>query len=377
MDYAPLSLDNFPAQLRRNVDPSSPPPMRMMAARGLVPAAPGELAMVLYQLSLDSDAQVADAARKTMAGAPDNVVTAAAASPLDGQVLDFIAALHKRATKTLEAVLLNRAALDATFVWVAELANESLTELIASNDVRLLRTPAIIESLYMNPKARMSTLDRVVDLAKRNGVKFEGLAALQQLVDDPRFDTAAAAKDSAEREAQGKDFREVLEESLKNDHRDSDEIRKELKEDEKEDKKSTKSLQTKLLEMSISEKVRMAMLGSAQEREFLVKDNNKLVHMAAVTSPKLSVKDIVSWSGNRLVPDTVLAYIANHRRYRRMYNVVVNLANNPKTPVKTSYRLVPQLVDRDLKAILRNRNVPAPTRRQAKEILGQRSKRKK
>lgn len=376
MDYAPLSIDSFPAQLQRNVDPDSPPPMRLMAARGLVPAAPGELAMVLYQLALDRDAMVADSARKTLAGAPDDVVVAAASAPIDGQVLDFIASLHQRASKTVEAVLLNQRALDATFVWVAETANESLTELIATNEVRLLRTPAIIESLYMNPKARMSTLDRIIDLAKRNGVEFEGLPALQQIVDDPRFDTAAAAEESARREAEGKDFRAILEEALENEGKDPDQIRKELEEDEKSGKKKTKSLQTALLAMSISEKVRMAMLGSAQEREFLVKDNNKLVHMAAVTSPKIAVKDIVSWSGNRLIPDTVLAFIANHRRYRRMYNVVVNLANNPKTPVKTSYRLVPQLVDRDLKALQRNRNVPAPTRRQAKSVMDARAKKK-
>lgn len=376
MDYAPLSIDSFPAQLQRNVDPDSPPPMRLMAARGLVPAAPGELAMVLYQLALDKDAMVADSARKTLAGAPDDVVVAAASAPIDGQVLDFIASLHQRASKTVEAVLLNQRALDATFVWVAETANESLTELIATNEVRLLRTPAIIESLYMNPKARMSTLDRIIDLAKRNGVEFEGLPALQQIVDDARFDTAAAAEESARREAEGKDFRAILEEALENEGKDPDQIRKELEEDEKSGKKKTKSLQTALLAMSISEKVRMAMLGSAQEREFLVKDNNKLVHMAAVTSPKIAVKDIVSWSGNRLIPDTVLAFIANHRRYRRMYNVVVNLANNPKTPVKTSYRLVPQLVDRDLKALQRNRNVPAPTRRQAKSVMDARAKKK-
>ena len=52
----PLPLEEFPEQLRRNVDPSSPPSMRLMAARGLVPAAPREMAMLLFQLSLDADA---------------------------------------------------------------------------------------------------------------------------------------------------------------------------------------------------------------------------------------------------------------------------------------------------------------------------------
>ena len=269
-------------------------------------------------------------------------------------------------------MLLNRDALDATFVWVAELANESARH----REQRRPPAPhagdhrvALHEPEGADVDARRPC--RRPREAERREVRG-GLAALLALVDDPRFDTAAAAAASAEREAQGKDFREVLEESLKNDR-----LRRDPQASEggrQARALTTKSLQTKLLEMSISEKVRMAMLGSAQEREFLVKDNNKLVHMAAVTSPKLSVKDIVSWSGSELVPDTVLAYIANHRR--GMYSVA-QPREQPKTPVKTSYRLVPQLVDRDLKAILRNRNVPAPTRRRAKEILTQRSKRKK
>lgn len=378
MDYQPLPLDAIPAALRRNVDPASPPPMRLMAARGLVPASPGDLATLLYQLSLDKEAPVANSAKKTMADAPDEVILGAAQAPLDAQVLDFIARSHERAAKSVEAVLLNRNASDETFIYFAERCSESLSELIASNEVRLLRTPAIIEALYMNPRARMSTLDRILDLARRNGVTFEGLPMLQELINDERYDTKKAAEEAAAREAAGADaqFKEMLEEALENDDRDPDEVRKELEEDEKEGGEKNKSLQTRMLTMTISERVRMAMLGSAQEREFLIKDNNRLVHMAAVTSPKVQPKDVVSWSANRLVPDGVLAFIANHRRYRRMYPICVNLVNNPRTPIKNSTRILPTLVERDLKALQRNRNIPGALKRQVKQLVDQRAKKR-
>ncbi len=380
MEYHPLPQDAIPASLRRNVDPASPPPMRLMAARGLVPAAPADLATVLYQLSLDSEAPVANAAKKTLADAPDEVIIGAAKAPLDAQVLDLIARSHERAQKTVEAVLLNRNTSDDTFIYFADRCSESISELIATNEVRLLRTPAIIEGLYMNPRARMSTLDRILDLARRNGVTFEGLTMLQQLVEDQRYDTSAAAEESAEREQAGADaqFKEMLEEALENEELDGDEVRKRLAEEEKteEGEKRNQSLQTRMLNMTISERVRMAMLGSAQEREFLIKDNNRLVHMAAVTSPKVQPKDVVAWSGNRLMPDGVLAYIANHRRYRRMYPICVNLVNNPRTPIKHSTRILPTLVDRDLKAMQRNRNIPGALKRQVKALIDQRAKKR-
>ncbi|MCB9530481.1 MAG: hypothetical protein H6700_01800 [Myxococcales bacterium] len=382
MQLTPLALTAFPEQLRRNVEPGAPGPLKLMAARGLVPAAPPELAMVLYQLSLDPDAAVASAARRTMADAPDAIARGAAAAPLDPRVLDFIAASQPRNEKLLEAVLSNRQADDETFVRLAATCSESLSELIASNEVRLLRRPAIIEALYLNANARMSTIDRLIDLAKRQGVKFS-MVALQSILDDPGYDTTAAAVESVGRELNSDAddlFRSLLAESLEGDHHDPEEDdetkleqprRRTVNED---DSVAKKSIATAILSMTISEKMRLATLGSKAEREFLIKENNRLIHMAAVTSPKVQLRDIQTWSGSRVMPDGVLTYIANHRRYRRVYVIVVNLVNNPKTPVKEALRLFPSLVDKDLKALVKNRNISYQLRRQAKALQDSRDR---
>lgn len=376
----PLPLDAFPEQIRRNVDPSSPPPMRLMAARGLAPAAPREMAMMLYQLSLDADAAIAKTAVQTLVDAPKDLMVAAASSGVDGAVLDFIARNRRREDGILEAVFSNVDTPDGTFVELAQTCSERVSEVIAINEVRILRTPRIVERLYMNQSARMSTIDRLIDLAKRNGVKFE-LPALQHMLEDPGYDTTQAAIESASREFdQDADqlFKELLDESLAGEDEADDEDDDKLadKSEEEEDRPTT-NLAAKILQMTISEKMRLAMLGSKAEREFLIKDNNRLVHMAAITSPKVRLKDIQSWSGNRLVPDNVLSYIASHRRYRRVYQIVVNLVNNPKTPIKDGLRLLPQLVQKDLKAIVKNRNIPHQLRRQGKAIMESREKKAK
>lgn len=376
MQYKPLPLDQFSEQLRRNVDPAAPMPLKMMAARGMVPASPAELACVLYQLTLDADAAISDAARKAFDESPDQLVVPAASSAIDGQVLDFLAHTHKRNEKAVEAVLLNRNALDETFEAFASICSESVSELIAINEVRLLRRPGIIEALYMNGNARMSTIDRLVDLAKRNGVKFE-LPALRDLIHDPGYDTAAAVVESVGKEMGGGDaeFKSLLETALAGDEETPPEREKRKKEEEEEGGKSS-NIATKILSMSISEKVRMATLGGKGERDFLIRDNNRLVHMAAVTSPKVQLKDIQNWSSNRLMPDGVLCFIAQHRRYRRVYQIVVNLVSNPKMPVKVGVKLMPQLVKKDLKSLVKNRNISHALRRQAKELQKQREKKR-
>jgi len=386
LNLTPLPLTAFGEQLRRNVDPAAPGPLKLMAARGLVPAAPPELASVLYQLSLDADATVASSAKRTMADAPAAVAMGAAAAPVDPRVLEFITLSQPRAEKVLEAVLQNRATDDQTFVRIASTCSESLAELIAANEVRVLRCPAIVEALYMNANARMSTIDRLIDLAKRQGVKFS-LGALQLMIEDPGYDTTAAAVESVSREfdADADDhFKKLLAESLAHDedHPDDDKeealvqpSRRKKPVDEK-DSVAQKSIATAILSMTISEKTRLATLGSKPEREFLIKDNNRLVHMAAVMSPKVQLRDIQTWAGNRLMPDGVLVYVANHRRYRRVYAIAVALVNNPKLPVKEGLRIMPTLVEKDLKLLMKNRNISHHLRRQTKAIVDAAEKKK-
>jgi hypothetical protein len=96
MDYQPLDISVFSAQLQRNVAPDAPGGAKMMAARGMLPVGPADLAMLTYQLHLDVDPKISKAAADTMGGAPDEVVRGATAAPIDGQVLDWLAHLHLR-----------------------------------------------------------------------------------------------------------------------------------------------------------------------------------------------------------------------------------------------------------------------------------------
>ncbi len=382
MERKPLTLEEIPQGLRRNVEAASPPPMRMMAARGLVPAPPNELVVLLYQLTFDAEAPIAKAARDTLAGMPQAVLLGLVSGPLPAFVLDLIAELFKHNDALLEKLLLNPKTADETFATVAELCSESITELIASNEVRLLRHPAIIEGLFLNPAARMSTVDRVTDLGRRHKLKFERVYVLEQLVSDVRTaqeldpKLAAPADDAA--------FKKLLDHSLAEEAAENAMLAS-LSEDEVvevrtrqneavDEGKSSNNRQAEIGNMSISQKVRTATLGSKSDRDYLVRDNNRLVHMAAVTSPKVQPADIMAWSGNKALPENIIMYIGTNGKYRRNYKIVVNIVNNPKAPLRLTSGLINTLSKADLAKVQKNRNLAPTIQRLAKSLGEQRAK---
>jgi hypothetical protein len=183
----------------------------MMAARGLLPLAPADQVAVLYQLSLDAESNVAQSARATAVGLPEKLLAGTLAAPtIDPRVLDFFAQLIADKPAVFDAIALNPSVADATIATLASRAGSREVDQIAQNEQRLLRHPEIIAAMYMNRRARMSTIDRVVELAVRNNVRVPGLAAWDEVaraltgetqssahVDDTLFDAVMGTRDDS------------------------------------------------------------------------------------------------------------------------------------------------------------------------------------
>src|SRR5687767_5945501 len=171
----PLPLDDLPASIRRFCDPTAPVAARTMAARGLVPLKGEELVTMLVQLAASDEDVIATNAHESLGKLPPGVVVAAAASELHPSVLDALVLTHSSSREVLEALVLNHGSADITVERIARTTDERLCETIAHNEKRLLGAPAIIEALYKNKNCRMSTADRLVELAARNGVELTGV----------------------------------------------------------------------------------------------------------------------------------------------------------------------------------------------------------
>src|SRR5574341_844931 len=121
MPGCPLPLEVLPKPLHKHVDPKAPAPLRMMGAKGLVPAvAPADLVTMLFMLGCDAEENVRTTSAKTAEGLPDKIWgVALRAEDVKGEVLDWLADRFAGKDVALELLLLNSSTPDAT---VARLA---------------------------------------------------------------------------------------------------------------------------------------------------------------------------------------------------------------------------------------------------------------
>jgi len=128
---------------------------------------------------------------------------------------------------------------------------------------------------------------------------------------------------------------------------------------EGEDEKTTAQ---RLSLMGVMEKVKVATRGTREERSILVRDPNRLVAAAVLSSPKLTDQEVEGFAKMANVTDDVLRVIGQNRQWTKRYGVVAGLVRNPKTPVAISMNLLQRINDKDIRLIALDRNVPEPVR---------------
>jgi hypothetical protein len=338
--------------------------MKLMAAKGMAPLRPAELAVAIFQLAFDADAGVKAAAEAAPTTLPDRIVTPALAEPLPPAVLHFFAGrLPPARSEPLEKLLYNAGTADATFVLLAGRMAERELEIVFENEARILRCPAILVALYTNPSARMSSLNRAIELCARNGVRPDGIPAFDEVVksitEDPQaadpaavdasFAGALAATAAATEPAAPGQETEPAKEASK--------------------EATKKSAVIDFTRLKLHEKIRLATMGNGYCRQNLIRDPNRIVAMAAIRSPRISDSEVIAAAGNRAVCEDVVRYIANQRDYVKSYQVRMSLVQNPKCPMALSLRFLNTLQAEDVKNIARSKNVPAALSTAARRLI--------
>ena len=335
IQLTPLDPTQLSAAAQRALGPG---PGRGMASRGLLPLAPADQVAVLYQLSLDGESTLSQSARATAASLPEKLLAGALAAPTtDPRILDFFAQLIADKPAVFDAIALNPAVADQTIATLASRAGSREVDQIAQNEQRLLRHPEIIAAMYMNRRARMSTIDRVVELAVRNNVRVPGLAAWDEVA---RALTAGDADQALPEDAH------VLPPSA----------------DEEEDERT----------LTVPMKIRLATLGDAFERAKRIRDPVRMVAMAAIKSPGVTDMEAARYAGNQALAEDVIRYIAANRNWTKIYGVKVALCRNPKAPIAETARFLPFLRPKDLVNLSKSKSVPSAVAAQARKLIAAR-----
>src|SRR5262245_60677158 len=129
-------------------------------------------------------------------------------------------------------------------------------------------------------------------------------------------------------------------------------------ENEGEEEQDTQSITQRLAQMNVPQRLKRATKGTREERAILIRDPNKMIAVAVLSSPKLTTTEVEAIARMASVSDEILRIIAMNRAWVKNYNVVWALAKNPKTPVQLSMNLLPRLAERDLRQLSTDRNVP-------------------
>ena len=127
-----------------------------------------------------------------------------------------------------------------------------------------------------------------------------------------------------------------------------------------EEEADQQSITQKLALLGVAERMKAAMKGSKSERAILIRDPNKLVSSAVLSSPKLTDSEVENFAKLANVSEEILRTIGMNRGWIKNYGVVAALTKNPKTPLAVSLRFVQRLNDRDLKMIALDRNLQEP-----------------
>ncbi|NVB82680.1 MAG: hypothetical protein HOV81_30160 [Kofleriaceae bacterium] len=365
IDYTPLDVGRLSPAAQKALGPG---PAKMMAARGMAPLPPGDQISVLYQISLDADARLAESAKATAAGLPEKLLAGALGdAKVDPRVLDFFAQHVADKPAAFDALADNPSAADETMAALAGKVGSREVDRIAANEQRLLRHPEIISAMYLNKHARMSTVDRAIELAVRNNVRVPNLMAWDEIAralqadkvaptveGDTLFTIAADATSGDDSEVTQGDAEQAI---------DGDGQQENFLE-------ATKNVP--LEKLSIPAKIRLATLGNGFARATLIRDPIRLVQMAAIKSPAVTEFEAANYASNQSLSEDVIRYIAAKREWTKLYGTKYSLCRNPKTPIPEAMRLLPFLREKDLTNLSKSKGVPSAVVAQARKLLMQR-----
>jgi len=334
---------------------------RRIAAGGALPLAPIELASVLFALLHDPDDQVKQRAQKSLEELPAALLESVLTGPTHPAVLSFYA---KRLAENEEAcgwIALNPAADDATVAYLAGLPHRSVVDIVSQNQQRLMRCESILEALGENPLTGRSQIERILDfLGKRPGAG-ENVARGPDQLDDPEGPSDQDAE-AAVAALLGEEYAHLARHLAAEDSGELD------------DEHLSGNLFAAVQQMTVMQKIKLARRGGKEARGLLIRDRNKVVYTSVILSPRITDNEIVAIANNRNAPEEVLRIISMNRDYTRHYAVKSGLASNPKTPRSVAMKFLNYLQDRDLKALMKSRDVSSVISTQARRILSKKGK---
>ena len=329
------------------------PEIRRFAARGLLPLDhDGQLRALLAVLD-DPDPETAETARATFAGSsPEDLSRFLETADPTGVEIDTLTRYCTDGA-VLERAVRHRNVDDQTLLRLARTATGTPQDALVVNQVRLLRLPALIDALFENPDLTSESRRRLNETREEFFEKDERRRQAEERRIQEAIEAEKAARESAEAgEAEAGEGEAGAETAVA-----------------AEDAIADGALHRRIGVMNVQEKVNLAYSGGKEERRILIGDSNNLVGQAVLKSRGLTVNEVESFCAMRHLDAEIFRRIAANREWMRKPAVIVALVKNPAVPIAITLPLVKHVAPRELKAVMRDPNLPEGVRLTAKKLL--------
>jgi len=333
--------------------------VRLTAASGALPLSPADQVELLFLLTRDSDdkvSQQADSSLQALDEASLLHVLKEEATSVD--VLFFFGA-RAISDEVQQALVRNASTPDETVAILVPKLTETNLEFVVINQMRLLRHAPVLAALEANENLNFDQERRIKELK----VDFKLDRPPEEAQPRPPEPQAPQKLDLATGPAEEEKPPPGSTEEARELYGVSDDDMEATEEDQAE----KKSLIAELVTMSPAEKMIMALKGEREARMMLIRDRNRTVWSAVLSSPNMNESDAEHIAKMRNVAPDVLREIAKNRQFVKRYTVAHELVKNPKTPHEVSSKLLARLKDRDLKRLIKDRNVSEQVRRLAQK----------
>ena len=121
--------------------------------------------------------------------------------------------------------------------------------------------------------------------------------------------------------------------------------------------------------MTSQEKIQIALKGSRDERQAILRDVNKMVHAHVLKNPNVQLDEVASMAKMTTVSPDLLAAIAQRREWAGRPEIAQALVRNPKTPIPTAVKLLDNLSMSELRILAKDSHTRAPIQAAARKKL--------
>lgn len=325
--------------------------VRLAAARGALPLAGKDLLTALFFLANGRDVEVKQAALTTLINLPVTVLTSSLdATGLHPKLLELIARLRISDCEIIGRILVNPDIESATLRYLARHAHlENLQQLFAAHQDKFDSNPELVEDLLANPRADQTLKARLKRPEPQSGPDRGS--------NQPGSEQGAEMEGAVQRENSGGKGRDDLggyDEKIPDEER---------------------SKYQMSLDLKVAEKIKVGLTGDKEWRNLLIKDANKLVQGAVLKNPRITDGEVIMVARNKQSSDEMIRLILLNKDWMKLYEIKKALVWHPKTPLPKALRLVGFLNLKDLKDLVRSRNVQTAISTAARKELERKQKR--